>query len=267
MFAESEGWLPTPTSAAIIGRLSEMLVARIREIGEGDWSKYLGDHQNRLGFDLDYALRFASKENRILEIGAFPYFLTIALADAGFRVTALDRVPRASTDILKNLGVPTLACDLDRDCIPTRDGVFDVVIFNEVFEHLRNDLIHSVREIFRVLKPGGILLLSTPNLRSLAGLSNLLLRHEAYAVMGGIYEQYSGVSRGGGTGHVREYTVKEVANFLIKLGFSIERVIYRGCYPRPRWWHLLTILKPDLKPFFSLVARKPEMLNATLTSR
>ncbi len=45
---------------------------------------------------------------------------------------------------------------------PTEDAFFDVVYFNHVIEHIPDDLA-ALREVRRILKPGGILVLGAPN--------------------------------------------------------------------------------------------------------
>jgi hypothetical protein len=39
-------------------------------------------------------------------------------------------------------------------------------------------------------------------------------------------------------GHVREYTSKEVTDFLQQIGFEIEGIIYRGSYSEGWFWKL-----------------------------
>ena len=46
--------------------------------------------------------------------------------------------------------------------IPFEDNVFDVIISSEVIEHV-TDTYKAMRELFRVLKPGGTMVLTTPN--------------------------------------------------------------------------------------------------------
>ena len=46
--------------------------------------------------------------------------------------------------------------------MPFEDNFFDIVVSSEVIEHTP-DLEKAIREIYRVLKPGGIMILSTPN--------------------------------------------------------------------------------------------------------
>jgi predicted SAM-dependent methyltransferase len=50
-----------------------------------------------------------------------------------------------------------------------------VVYLAEVFEHLRIDPIFRARELRRVLRPGGRLLLRTPNLQSLQEIYSFLV--------------------------------------------------------------------------------------------
>lgn len=51
---------------------------------------------------------------------------------------------------------------LDVSRLPFRDGCFDLVTANMVFEHLKEPEI-QLKEVFRVLKPGGELVFHTPN--------------------------------------------------------------------------------------------------------
>lgn len=76
----------------------------------------------------------------------------------GFRVIEVDLFPRANLD-----GVQADACAP----LPFRDGVFDVLVSMEGIEHFENQT-GFVRECARVLKPGGLMVLSTPNVLHLS---------------------------------------------------------------------------------------------------
>jgi SAM-dependent methyltransferase len=186
-----------------------------------------------------------------------------------YSVTTLDLAHRHEvSESARRNGVRVLSCDLDQQPIPSADAAFDVVIMNEVFEHLRINLIHSMREVARVLKPGGMLLLSTPNLRSFRGLYNLVVRGEAYAVCRGIYENYALLESDQVMGHVREYTSREVKELLERIGFVVDGIIYRGRYNGSALWNAaqaMTRMMPQFKPFFSMVANRPP-LDATAAS-
>jgi SAM-dependent methyltransferase len=64
------------------------------------------------------------------------------------------------------LDVPVQHADLNIDRLPYEDGIFDLVTCTEVLEHLENYR-HAIREAARVLRPGGMLVLSTPNVLSM----------------------------------------------------------------------------------------------------
>lgn len=52
--------------------------------------------------------------------------------------------------------------DLNQGALPYPDTHFDLVTFTEVAEHLENYRA-IVREIYRILKPGGVVIITTPN--------------------------------------------------------------------------------------------------------
>jgi 2-polyprenyl-3-methyl-5-hydroxy-6-metoxy-1,4-benzoquinol methylase len=58
--------------------------------------------------------------------------------------------------------------------LPLPDKSFDCIVSTEVIEHLENPR-GMVRELFRLLRPGGTLVLTTPNQESLRSLACLLI--------------------------------------------------------------------------------------------
>ncbi len=87
-----------------------------------------------------------------LDISAGDGLSTRLLAERGWRVVPTERkVSRPGW----------VAADL-LDDLPFRSETFDLVMMLEVIEHLP-DIPHSLREIARVLKPGGIAIVTTPN--------------------------------------------------------------------------------------------------------
>jgi SAM-dependent methyltransferase len=258
MFTLVERRFPTQESRDIFDKYSEELIPL--EVDVDGWRSYRDNHRERLCFDLDYAARVFNANQKLLEIGALPFFVTLPLMQK-YDVTTLDQKNgEFSTQIVDRYGIKSLICDLDYETIPATDDSFDGIIMNEVFEHLRVDLIFTMKEVLRVLRPGGTLLLSTPNLRSVMGIYNLLFRGEAYALCGGIYDNYHWLEKNRTMGHTREYTPIEVTNFLKKIGFEIDGIIYRGHYGGSRLRniaHHITKILPKFKPFFAVVASKP----------
>jgi SAM-dependent methyltransferase len=66
--------------------------------------------------------------------------------------------------LVRATGTPglDLAFLADVTAYPTNDGTFDVVFFNHVLEHIPDDLA-ALREVRRILRPGGIVVLGVPN--------------------------------------------------------------------------------------------------------
>ncbi len=84
------------------------------------------------------------------------------LLEIGFNVYAADIDPTVQV-VLKN---HFRSVNLNEEDLPWADGMFDVVCSIEGIEHLENPH-HFLREIYRVLRPEGRLILTTPNIVSL----------------------------------------------------------------------------------------------------
>lgn len=65
-------------------------------------------------------------------------------------------------------------CDLSRDKWPFGDSEFDVVVSNQVLEHMTNTD-HFFEEFYRIMKPNGYGIISCPNLSSLHNIIQLIL--------------------------------------------------------------------------------------------
>jgi SAM-dependent methyltransferase len=110
---------------------------------------------------LYYAKLGGIKRGRVLVVGfAMPYELQ-TLQEQGNRVVGLDRDAFAVRLARKN-GCDVVKCDADMRHLPFRDDCFDSVLAIHVIEHL----VHGetfVSEIHRILKPGGVAVIETPD--------------------------------------------------------------------------------------------------------
>jgi SAM-dependent methyltransferase len=93
-------------------------------------------------------------------------------------------------DVLRYEGFPPAGrfhtVDLDSGRVPLDDGFADVVAAVETIEHLENPR-SFVRELTRLTKPGGWVLVTTPNQLSLLSKLTLVFRNEFNAFRAGSY--------------------------------------------------------------------------------
>jgi SAM-dependent methyltransferase len=101
-------------------------------------------------------------EGRVLELGCFTGELgRRIIAQGGKDVVGICVIPEALVTARKNGTHPVLA-DLE-ECIPARDGAdFDCVVIADLLQHTL-DPAHILQEGYRVLKPGGRLVVTVPN--------------------------------------------------------------------------------------------------------
>jgi SAM-dependent methyltransferase len=107
-------------------------------------------------------------KGRLLEIGAGSGGFVRAALARGWDVTATE-ISDSAVELLRRTRARIFAGDLPDARFP--DGAFDFVASLEVVEHLPDPRAH-LAEIARVLRPGGLLLATTP---SFAGLSRRML--------------------------------------------------------------------------------------------
>lgn len=99
----------------------------------------------------------------VLDIGSGNGGISFAFANARrMRVHTLDLVPNVHLAALRAvLPVPLLGCVGDGAELPFRDASFDIVLLLDTLEHVARP--HDLgREVMRVLRPGGVCVVTTP---------------------------------------------------------------------------------------------------------
>ncbi len=112
--------------------------------------------------------------------------------------------------------IPVLALDYETDPLPYPDGSVDGVLLCEVIEHFVLDPLHCVIEINRILRPGGFVLITTPNVASWYSINQAL--HQRHTSRWPVYAWNVPNSRN--HIHAREYLVSELEILLAAGGFG-----------------------------------------------
>jgi SAM-dependent methyltransferase len=145
--------------------------------------------------------------------------------------------------------------NIETDKYPYPDETFDVVIFSELIEHLAINPVWALAEMHRVLRPGGHLIVTTPNALSLERLDSVIRGRRLNV------DQYSPIF-GYGARHNREYSVLEL-QCLVDLGFDIESLVARDLRRfRPAQRVARATLRLLLRPFLATSRREHLFLRA-----
>lgn len=109
----------------------------------------------------------------VLDLGCGNGRFLVHFARRGLRVTGLDNSPTALALAREWLAREALAADLfqadTRVRLPLTDQAFEALVSSQVIHHARlAQVLGAIAEIERVLKPGGLLLVSVPYYRPMA---------------------------------------------------------------------------------------------------
>ncbi len=102
----------------------------------------------------------SDKDKIIIDAASADGSLLVQLSEAGYKnLTGVD-IDDYRQEVAK--AFPFKKMDLCFDKFSWADSSVDAVISSQTIEHLENPF-HFVREVSRILKPGGIFIVSTPN--------------------------------------------------------------------------------------------------------
>ena len=161
---------------------------------------------------------------RLLDVGCAGGEISVLLAQSGWQVEGLEREPSLVAQA-ETRGIPVQRAEFDREAFPWAAGTFEAVVAGEVIEHVV-DTDHVLAEIARVLRPDGVLVITTPNLASLENRVRLLL---------GRYPMWMD-HRVEGTGHLRYYTPAILRAQLEQHGFRVDRHVGNWVPFLPQCW-------------------------------
>jgi 2-polyprenyl-3-methyl-5-hydroxy-6-metoxy-1,4-benzoquinol methylase len=142
----------------------------------------------------------------VLDVGAGAGAFSQRMQDAGYAVTALDVDP----DKWRPREIPFLKLDIDAGIAGSVQDQFDAACCLEVIEHVENSW-NLLREIHAVVRPGGRLILSTPNITSF--LSRVLFLRT------GQFHQFNDTDLA--YGHINPITAFELTHVAARTGWQL----------------------------------------------
>lgn len=176
---------------------------------------------------------YLGKRINVLDVGCGEGQLLLVLKKIGFNVFGIDkysfigRINEQGQDVglrlkrfLKDKGIEVKEVDVEEDKIPYLDNSFDLVICNAVIEHLHNSPELVMKEMKRVIKPGGHLIVNVPNYASLGCRINMLKGRTNYGSLETFYFRKQTIN-GKFVGHFRLYTLSELKQIFNWEGLKI----------------------------------------------
>jgi SAM-dependent methyltransferase len=161
-------------------------------------------------------------------------------------------------DLMTLANIKVAVADLNREPLPYPDASFDLVTCTEVIEHLEH-FRFALREINRVLRPGGVFVVSTPNV--------LNLRSRLRYLFFGFFNMFGPLQIGDDRhhsthGHINPVSYFYLAHALANAGFgdlsvSVDK-LQRGS------WLALAVLWLPLRIYNALALRKERAKYRTL---
>lgn len=168
--------------------------------------------------ELSALVKYLPPHGSLIDIGTGKAIVPRVAHKLGARVMTLDSLEAAGTSAIENAriaGIEGHFCDVARTPIPAEASSVDCVYFADVIEHLVHSPRPVIREIFRVLKPGGVCIATTPNAVRLTVRLKVLM---GYSNWPNIRDYFS---KDFHSGHHHEYTADEFKHVFSAGGFEI----------------------------------------------
>jgi len=180
--------------------------------------QYFEIHQARYDFILHKISRLAGAGASVLDVGCYPMHVFEEMRKRGYKVEGI------ASEFEKVEGIKSL--NIEKNKWPFASNSFDLVLMTEIVEHLVGNPMVYLKEAKRVLKRGGKILVTTPNVIRLQNLVMLLMEKNIYFPMGQLRQNIY-------FRHNREYAKKELESILREAGFETEAGFFIG-YPPNR---------------------------------
>lgn len=208
----------------------------------------------------------------LVEINKKAYFVDLGCDDGNWSIRVAKKIKTSNifgvdyidTQLIKakKLGIKVKKGNLNEK-LQFPNNYFDAIHSNQVIEHLTEIDIY-VSEIYRVLKPGGYVIISTENLSSWHNVISLILGWQAFSQhiskkyhIGNPMSPHFEEDLKEGWTHVIIFTYYSLQEIFKQYGFTIESVMGAGYYPMPS---IFAKIDPRHSHFITIKARKSDKI-------
>ncbi|GHU92289.1 hypothetical protein FACS189479_00730 [Spirochaetia bacterium] len=147
-----------------------------------------------------------SGQPKVLDIGCATGALLVNLRNRGWTCAGVEISPSACY-ARRERGLDVRSLPLEENHFP--DSSFDLVLASHLIEHLNNP-VEFVKEVYRILSPGGYFIVTTPNISGFQA------------------KLFKGRWRSAIFDHLYLFSIKTLSALLTKNGFTIERICTWG---------------------------------------
>jgi SAM-dependent methyltransferase len=181
------------------GKMRRDLYAELYKVEDSHWW-----HQHKRAVVRMLLEQFARK-GEVMDLGSGTGKILEELRRRGWQVMGIDGAKEAVA-WSKKRGIKVLRVDLEQPPLPVEENRFEAVLALDLLEHLHQD-VQLIKEAYRILKPGGVLIATVP----------------AYPWLFGYWDRM--------LGHQRRYNREELKEKLEQQGLRLKKLSYYFCLP------------------------------------
>lgn len=188
------------------------------------------------------------ESSHVLDVGCFNGYISYLVRRMGFRVTGADIHDLADRrELFDASGIAYVSSNFNslRPFQDVPSNTFDAVILAQVIEHILNHPLGFVSELARITRPGGLLIITTPQPASVMNATRLLRGRWSLwgtadfirlpKITNGEFISHAEI-------HYREYLAQELRAMVVDAGYEVMSHRYLGlgaAQGQARWKRML----------------------------
>jgi SAM-dependent methyltransferase len=141
-----------------------------------------------------------------------------------YEIEIVDINPGRTGEIFKFGEIPTYKVDIEQESLPIAIHKYDLILMNEVLEHLRLDPLKIFSEVKKVSNPSGFFYISIPNITPLMRFRFLF----GIDFTDDLISEFEKIQKIGHMGHFRIFSISEIQNILKYFNFKPIKISYGG---------------------------------------